>query len=161
MPEPFRISAATPSDAIPILTFWNPLIENTVITFSSKLKTVSDVTGMIRDQVFIVAKLDGKVLGFATYNQFRNGDGYARTMEHTIILAQQAQSKGIGRALLDTLENHARDNGCHSFIAGISGQNPAAIAFHKAMEYVEVARIPQAGNKFNQWLDLVLMQKIL
>lgn len=161
MPEAFRVSPATPADAEPILAFWNPLIENTLITFSTTLKTVSDVKSMIQNQVFFVAKQNENVLGFATYSQFRGGDGYARTMEHTIILAPQAQGKGIGRVLLNSLENHARDNGCHSLVAGISGQNPAGLAFHETMEYVEVARIPEAGHKFKQWLDLVLTQKLL
>lgn len=161
MPEAFRVSLATPADAEPILAFWNPLIKNTLITFSSTLKTVTDVKNMIQNQAFFVAKQNENVLGFATYSQFRGGDGYARTMEQTIILAPQAQGKGIGRILLGTLENHARDNGCHSLVAGISGQNPVGLAFHETMEYVEVARIPEVGHKFKQWLDLVLMQKIL
>ena len=36
----------------------------------------------------IVGVSDGKVVGFASYTQFRPGTGYKKTMEHTVIIDQ-------------------------------------------------------------------------
>ena len=110
---------------------------------------------------FFVAETRGAVVGFASYGQFRAGLGYARTMEHTIILAPLARGKGIGRTLLGAVEDHARDGGARMMIAGISGENPEGIAFHARVGYGEIARLEGVGWKFNRAMDLVLMRKTL
>ena len=108
-----------------------------------------------------IAIKDGTLLGFANYGQFRSGVGYAHTKEHTVILADNAQGKGVGQALITALESHAKQNDVHSMIAGVSDENSTAIAFHKELGYEQVGHIPQAGRKFGRWLGVVLLQKIL
>ena len=46
-------------------------------------------------------------------------------------------------------------------IAAISSENPGAIGFHRGLGYREVAIMPEAGRKFDRWLDLHMLQKIL
>ncbi|MFT7252839.1 MAG: L-amino acid N-acyltransferase YncA [Paracoccaceae bacterium] len=46
-------------------------------------------------------------------------------------------------------------------IAGISAENGSALAFHLALGYRETGRLPQAGWKFERWIDLVFVQKFL
>jgi phosphinothricin acetyltransferase len=46
-------------------------------------------------------------------------------------------------------------------IAGISGENLPAIAFHSALGYSDAGRIVECARKFDRWFDLVLMQKRL
>ncbi|MGB8814714.1 MAG: N-acetyltransferase family protein [Paracoccaceae bacterium] len=160
------IRPATSADLSPLLDIWNPLIRDTLVTFSSTPKTLTDMENMLvergaADQAFLVADIAGAPVGFATYGQFRAGIGYAHTVEHTIILGPAARGQGIGRALLSAIEAHAQSKGAHSIIAGVSGGNPEGRAFHRAMGYVEAATIPEAGYKFGQWWDLLLMQKFL
>ncbi len=159
------IRPVTPVDHAAILAIWNPLIRDTTVTFSSEEKTPEGLSRMIAERraagsEFFVAE-DGGVAGFATYAQFRAGNGYAHAMEHTIILAADAGGRGIGRALMTHLEDHARSGGAHTLFAGVSGENTPGIAFHERIGFRTVARIPEAGRKFGRWLDLVLMMKFL
>ncbi len=153
-------------DATAIAAIWNPVIRDSTITFNAVEKDPNDLVRFMvaradQGHATFVAEEDGEVLGFATYGQFRAGVGYARSMEHTLMLAENARRRGLGTALLEAVETHARDRGAHSMIAGVSGANEPGIAFHAARGYAEIARVPEVGWKHASWLDLVLMQKIL
>ena len=160
------IRPARPADYSAILAFWNPMIRETTVTFSSEEKTLDSLDTMIRTrreagQEFLLAEDAGEVLGFVTYGQFRGGNGYRHAMEHTIILAPQARGRGVGRGLIGAVEDHARAGGVHIMMGGISAENAAGVAFHAAVGYREIGRVREAGRKFGRWIDLVLMQKIL
>ncbi len=157
---------ATEADIPGILGFWNPLIRETTITFSSEEKTPAGLARMIAQRraagrEFLIAEDAGAVLGLASYDQFRGGDGYAHCMEHSVILSPIARGRGLGRALMEAIEDHARTGGAHSMIAAVSAENEAGISFHRAIGYAQVGLLPQAGRKFGRWLDLVLLQKML
>lgn len=158
-----NIRPAVDADALAIAAIWNSEIRQEVSTFNAVEKTTAEVQALIaaRAGAFFVAENDGQPLGFATYSQFRGGVGYARSMEHTLYLAPAARGQGVGRKLMAHLEKAARNKGVHVLVAGIGGENTAAIAFHAALGYAETGRLPQVGRKFDRWMDLVLMQKIL
>jgi phosphinothricin acetyltransferase len=160
------IRHAEPGDASAIAAVWNPVIRDTLITFNSVERSADEIAAMIaenraQDHVWLVVEEDDGVFGFASYSQFRKGIGYARTMEHTVILTPQAWGRGIGRRLMDTLAGEARARGIHSLIGGVSAANAAGIDFHARIGFTEVGRLPEVGWKFGRWLDLVLMQKRL
>ena len=155
------IERAEPKDTEAILALWNDVITQTTTTFTSVLKARDDIAALMASQPVFVARMDGLVTGFATYSQFRGGDGYRLTQEHAIYLDPCARGKGMGRRLFGAIEDHARNTGARSLIAGISGENAGGIAFHSAMGFGHVGKIPDAGHKFDRYLDLVLMQKHL
>jgi L-amino acid N-acyltransferase len=160
-----EIRPATPADAEAIRAIWNPVIRDTAITFNSVCKTPGDIAALLAERRaaghgFLVAD-DGGVRGFATYGQFRAGAGYARTMEHTVILSPAARGRGTGGALMAALADHARAAGALSLWAGVSAANPAGVAFHAAIGFATVARLPDVGWKFGRCHDLILMRKTL
>ncbi|WP_406565466.1 GNAT family N-acetyltransferase [Kangsaoukella pontilimi] len=155
------VRAATPDDAGQVALILNHYIRHTTVSFKPNEYSDDAVRSLIEAQPFWVAEADDRVIGYATYGQFRNGPGYARTMEHTILMAPDAKGKGAGRALMATLERHARDAGAGSLWAGVSGENPEGLAFHKAIGFEEVAVLEKVGFKFGRWLDLTLLRKWL
>lgn len=153
------IRRATQDDAAALAALWNPWITDTAITFAATAKTPADMAHMIATRPAFFTTHD--LQGFATYGQFRSGDGYATCMEHSIILGPNARGQGLGALLLHAVESHARAHGAHQMIAAISGENPAAIRFHARQGYRQTAVIEQAGRKFDRFIHLVLMQKFL
>ncbi len=153
---------ATSVDAGAIVEIWNREIREGVSTFNTIEKELGAIKAAIASEaVFKVVEDNGIVLGFATFGPFRSGPGYVRTMEHTVYLAETARGKGAGRALMRALEVEAKARGVHVLVAGVGGENVAAVAFHKRLGFVEVGRMPQVGQKFDRWMDLVLLQKML
>jgi len=66
----------------------------------------------------------------------------------------------VGRTLLVTLMGRARANDVHVMVRAIDGANAESSAFHRLLGFEIVARMPEVGSKFDDWLDLVLMQRI-
>jgi len=154
---------AEAGDIPAILDIWNPLIRDTSVTFTTVEKTAQGLADDMaaRGDAFLVAETAGQILGFATYGPFRAGPGYAHTAEHSVILAGDARGRGVGRALMARLEDHAQAQGIHVLIAGVSGENEGAIAFHRAIGFVEAVHLPEVGQKFGRWMDLVILHKRL
>lgn len=160
------IRAAEHRDADDISKIWNVYIHDTSVTFTTAEKTPEIIATVLKDKEqtglpFFVAEEDGKVLGFATFGPFRAGPGYVHTMEHSIMLIDAAKGHGTGRALMTAIEKYACRNNIHSLVAGISAENPNAIAFHHAIGFKKVGHVAQAGHKFGRWMDLILLQKML
>jgi L-amino acid N-acyltransferase len=160
------IRPARAADAPALAALFNHWIETTAVTFNPVPKTGAEIRDMIlakssAGHAFLVAEDDGHIIGQASYGQFRGGPGYATCMEHSISLLPGTSRKGLGRALLTAIEDHARAGKAHQMIAGISGENVDGQAFHARMGYRHLATIPEAGFKFGRYMDLVLMQKFL
>ena len=157
------IRQARPEDAAAIAAIWAPIIRDTQITFTTDLKSPGTVAAEIqlKGPAFLVAETRKVVIGFASYGPFRSGPGYAMTQEHSIQLAPNARGAGIGRALMSELFEVARQNRITALIAGISGANPGAVAFHSRLGFNTVGRLPGVGYKFGDRLDLIFMQKNL
>lgn len=155
------IRAATPEDAGAIAAIWNQVIRETTQTFNAAEKDPTVLAGQIGAQPYFVADDGSGVQGFVTWAQFRSGTGYAHTVEHSVYVAPSGRGRGLGRALMAVAEDRARATGLHSMIAGVAGENTSGVAFHAALGYREIARLPEVGWKFGRWHDLVLMQKML
>lgn len=160
---PVEIRQAQPRDATGIARIANSMIRETLFTFTTQERRPEEIALRLREDPrrFLVAELDGRFLGFATYGDFRTGPGYRHTQEHSIQLVPDAQGHGLGRALMAKLEDTARAREVHVLVAGISSANPKAVGFHSAIGFTQTGLMPQVGRKWDQWLDLILMQKQL
>ena len=109
----------------------------------------------------LVAVAGDDVLGYASYGPFRPFDGYRKTVEHSVYVAETARGRGVGSALLIALEAEARRAKMHVMLGGIAAENEASIRLHRKLGFVETGRMPEVGQKFGRYLDLVFMQKRL
>lgn len=160
------IRPATPDDAAQIAGIWNLYIRETTVTFTTDEKSPADVIAYIEARqsggMTVMVAEDGEgVSGFAAASVFRSGPGYDRTRETSVMLGDGLSGRGRGRALMAAVEAHARNAGITALVAGISGENDAAIAFHARLGFQQVGLMPGVGRKFGRQLDLVLMQKTM
>ena len=63
--------------------------------------------------------------------------------------------------LLRELIAAAREHRIHVMVGVLSSENEVSVRLHRALGFVEVARMPQVGHKFGRWLDAVMLQLIL
>ena len=111
---------------------------------------------------YLVAESEGRVLSYAYAGPYRSRPAYRYTVENSIYVAPDAQRRGIGRALLNSLITEAGNRGFRQMIAiiGDSAQI-ASIALHSAAGFRFVGTLEAVGYKHDRWLDTVLMQRAL
>lgn len=157
---------ATEVDAPAIAALLNFFIRETTISFTTREKTADEIgrdigarraTGL----PWIIAEGSGGMTGYATAAPFRKGEGYAQTLEHSVLVMPDAQRNGVGHMLMHELETRLAARGARSLVAGISAENETALEFHRRLGFSEVGRIARAGVKFDREIDLVLLQKQL
>ena len=162
----WTVRAATAADAAGILEIYNRAVSETVDTFDLVPRTLEQQLSWIAEHsgahpALVAADARGAVLGFGSLSPYRPRPAYATTVEDSVYVAESARGTGIGKALLADLVRTARDHGFHSVIGRIVGHNEVSIGLHRAGGFTEVGVEREVGRKFNRWLDVVVMQRLL
>ena len=132
-------------------------------TFELEPPSLSDMESRRADVLskglpYLVAVDGSHVLGFAYCNWFKPRPAYRFSAEDSIYMEAQAQGHGIGRALLIELIAQAEQAGIRKLIAVIGDSaNFGSIAVHRSVGFASVGTLKSCGWKFDQWLDVVLM----
>lgn len=109
---------------------------------------------------WLVAEIDGGFAGYAYASPFRPRPAYRYGVEVSIYIEASARRRGVGRALLEALIEHARARGLRHMIGAISDSDTsgASIALHRSLGFRDAGVYRQVGWKFERWLDVTLMQ---
>ena len=114
-----------------------------------------------RNLPYLVAELKGYVVGYCYASQFRPREGYRFTVEDSVYVRPDCIGYGVGKRLLNELIRGCQDRQCHSMVACICGVNVPSVALHASLGFNTVGTLPDAANKFGEWLRLTLMQRPL
>ncbi len=109
----------------------------------------------------LVAITDEEVAGYGVFGNFRFGEGYDHTVEHSVHVRFDKRGQGIGKRILAELIDIARSEKRRVMVAAIDSKNLGSISLHKSFGFVESARMTEVAQKNGQLLTLVLMQKNL
>jgi phosphinothricin acetyltransferase len=111
---------------------------------------------------YLVATLDGAVIGYAYAGPYRTRPAYRFTVENSVYVAYDSHRRGVGKALLRALIDVCTEKGFRLMVAVIGDSNQAAsIKLHEAADFEHVGAFKNIGYKFDRWLDTVLMQRAL
>jgi len=160
---------AVGDDLEAIRRLYNALIPTTTTAWREHLADEEEITRWFAGQQeaghpVLVAESGGAVVGYTAWTGFRYSDrvpGYRHSMELTIHVDGSVHGRGVGRSLISALVDRAREAGVHVLVAGVDADNSGSYEFHRRLGFTEVARMPEVGRKFDRWLDLVLLQRII
>jgi phosphinothricin acetyltransferase len=111
---------------------------------------------------YLVATLDGAVIGYAYAGPYRPRPAYRFTIENSIYLDPAIHRRGIGMRLMRTLIAESETRGYRQMIAVIGDSaNAGSIGLHVACGFQMIGTHPNVGLKFGRWLDTVMMQLAL
>jgi L-amino acid N-acyltransferase YncA len=161
------IRPAGPGDLPAILAIYNEAVETTTAIWNWTKVDLANRRAWFEARtsqgypILIAEGEERRVVGYASFGDWRPFEGYLHTVEHSVYVAAGARGKGLGAALLAALVEEARRLGKHVMLGGIEAGNEASHALHRKLGFVETARMPEVGRKFDRWLELVFMQKML
>jgi phosphinothricin acetyltransferase len=111
---------------------------------------------------YLVAVLDGRVVGYAYAGAYRPRPAYRFTVENSVYLQPAIHRRGIGLQLLQRLIAESEARGYRQMIAVIGDSaNAGSIGVHTRCGFQMIGTHPHVGFKFNRWLDTVMMQLAL
>lgn len=154
------------TDCPAILDIINDAILNSTALYDYNVRTLYTQEAIFEEKIqkgfpVIVAEMNGEVVGFGYYSEFRFREAYKFTVEHSVYANKNCIGKGIGKLLLTELIERAKQQNLHTMIGVIDSENTNSIDFHKKFGFEEVGFIKESGFKFNRWLHSVFVQKIL
>ena len=160
------IRRATRADLEAITGIYNEVISNSDAIYREEPVPVSEriewFEAKVRDgfPVLVACEAD-QVVGYGVFGNFRFGEGYNHTVEHSVHVRSDKRGQGIGKAILTELIRIATAENRHVMVAAIDSKNLGSISLHAQFGFIESARMPEVAKKNGSALTLVLMQKIL
>ncbi len=161
-----KIRSYQTQDTQAILEVINYNILNSTALYDYNIRSYEQQKAILDDKIskgfpVIVAEINGEVVGFGMYSEFRFREAYKFTVEHSVYVNQNYHGKGIGKIILQELIDLARKQNLHTMIAVIDAENQSSVDFHEKFGFKTVGIIKESGYKFDRWLHSVFMQLIL
>lgn len=161
-----EVRDAGESDLTAILAIYNDAVINTTAVYDYTARSMEAELAWFKAKrdakLPVLAAVEaGAVVGFASYGPFRPWPAYLHTIENSVYVAPERRGAGVGSALLGPLIERARSAGFHTMVAGIDASNAASLRLHAKFGFVEAAHFREVGWKFDRWLDLVFLQRML
>jgi phosphinothricin acetyltransferase len=168
-PPPAGVSlrGADAADAGAIAEIYAHHVRKGTATFELEPPDASEIERRRREVTsrglpYLVAVSADEVIAYAYAAPYRPRPAYRFTVEDSIYVRADAAGRGIGRALLARLIDEAERAGARQMVAVIGDAgNAASIRLHAALGFEHIGVLKSVGNKFERWLDVVLMQRAL
>lgn len=162
-----EVRAATEADLPAILEIYNEVVRTSTAIYALEPSSLAERRDWFQGRLsqnypIVVALRDAEVVGFASFGDWRGAwAGYRHTVEHSVHVRSDACGMGVGSTLVQSLFPLAVERGKHVMVGGIDAANTRSIRFHQRLGFQKVAHFHEVGRKFDRWLDLVFVQRML
>ncbi len=162
-----QIRDATHADLPGILDIYNEVVATSTAIYAVAASTPGerqawfDVRRAAGFPVLVCVEA-GAVLGYSSFGEWRGAwAGYRHTVEHSVHVRAGRRGVGLGQALVEALFPRALEMRMHVMVGAIDAANAGSVRFHQRLGFTEAGRFHEVGRKFDRWLDLVFMQRLL
>jgi phosphinothricin acetyltransferase len=160
-----QVRLATLDDAEAIRAIYNPEVLESTVTFDLVPRTLEDQQQWLDEHSGAhpaLVAVDGEaIVGFGSLTEYKSRPAYRTSVEDSVYVHRGYQGRGVGKLLLESLLELATDHGFHAVFARIVGGHAASIGLHEACGFELIGTEKEVGRKFGQWLDVVIMEKLL
>lgn len=161
------VRPATRADIPAITRIYGHSVEHGTASFELSAPDEAEMTRRFNELTtngfpYLVAAVDGAVVGYAYAGPYRTRPAYRFTVENSVYVAHDSHRRGVGKLLLQALIEACTEKGFRLMVAVIGDSNQAAsIGLHEAAGFKHAGVFEDIGYKFDRWLDNILMQRAL
>jgi L-amino acid N-acyltransferase YncA len=162
-----EIRPATEADLASITEIYEHAVRYGTATFELIPPDLAEMTRRYKSLMdggfpYLVATLEGRVVGYAYAGPYRPRPAYRFTVENSVYLRPSIHRRGIGLLLMRRLILECEARGYRQMIAVIGDSaNAGSIGVHARTGFQMIGTHPNVGLKFGRWLDTVMMQRAL
>jgi phosphinothricin acetyltransferase len=163
------IRKAHDRDADCIASIYNHYVRIGGATFDKDPWTTSHTRQLLNsgdNSHWLIASKDensrpNQIDGWASARPFSVRYGYRFSLESAVYVRKNSMGQGVGGQLMKTLFSQCQKQSIHYLMARIVAGNQTSIDFHLRLGYEVIGTQKEVGHMDNQWLDVVLLQKLL
>jgi phosphinothricin acetyltransferase len=159
------IRDAGPKDIAALAAIYNQGIGDRLATLETEERTPEErrawLAGRGDRHPVLVAETDGQVVGFGSLNIFNPRVAYDSVADFSIYIERSWRGRGIGRCLLQSLEERARLLGYHKLVLTAFPFNAAGMALYTRCGFRVVGIYHEQGLLDGRWVDTIVMEKLL
>ena len=164
------IRGAEAPDADAIAAIHNQGIEDRIATLDTTLRTPDATRSWLTERgprypVIVATMEDGSALpdlvGWGSLNRFNPRPAYDQVADFSVYVRREWRGRGVGRQLLDGLVERARAIGFHKMVLSALARNRVGVALYESAGFSRVGIYREMGWLDDQWVDVLLMEKIL
>lgn len=154
------------ADLPQVVEIYNLAVANSTTTYDLEPQTLSQreqwfSTLIEKGYPFLVIEIEKVVAGFGTLEPFNPRRGYRFTAWSSLYLHEKYRGQGWGTRLVQCLIEEAKERSFHCLMAGIDGDNVISMRLHEKLGFKKVAHLKEVGYKFDRWLDVIYMERLL
>jgi L-amino acid N-acyltransferase YncA len=157
--SPPAIRSADPErDAAACAAIYAPSVEVAPTSFEERAPSAAEMAARIAEYAathqWLVAEQAEEVVGYAYACPYQRRPAYRWSASVSVYVAPDRAGAGIGRALYEELFARLRSQGFRMAVAGITLPNPASVALHERLGFVQTGVNRAIGWKLGAWRDV-------
>lgn len=152
---------------IPYITkIYNEGIEDRIATLETRLRDEEEMKEWLlnrsdKHKVLVVEDERRNVYGWASINIFNSRCCYGGVVDLSIYINRSMRGKGLGKILLGSLIETAKEQGFHKIVLSTFKFNEAGQKLYKALGFREVGTYEKQGLLDGNWIDVTIMERLL
>ncbi len=159
-------------DACQLVKIYNYYILNTAITFEEKELSIDEFKERIikisSKYPYLVLLDNGIIKGYSYSHEFYGREAYRFSNEVTIYIDKDSKGLGYGKMLYNKLEEALKERGIKNLYSCIASPiekdkylDNSSEEFHKHLGYKRIGLFTKCGYKFNNWYNMIWMEKFI
>lgn len=128
-------------------------------TFDTVIPEWAEWNATHRSDARLVARVDGRVVGWAALMPVSTRACYVGVAEVSIYVAASRRERGVGRALMTALIAAAETAGVWTLHSSIHADNTTSLALHDRTGFRVIGRRKRIARRVDGWADTLLMER--